>query len=121
MDGGGNEVTVALQDAYASVVRAVEVTRRRSADQVGTETVVLDLHELRSLMSATAHMMRAFQLSRYGDVVKWGAAGEPDDCGDRTPAEYVEAAQRDLVEAHELLERAATSLTSARRRMAVLR
>ncbi|WP_427891938.1 hypothetical protein ACQHIV_04495 [Kribbella sp. GL6] len=117
----GNEVTTALQGAYAGLVRAVDVARRRPDDRVDATVVVSDLHELRSLMSAAAQLMRSFRLVRYGAAVKWGPAGEPDDSGGLTPAEYVEAADRDLDEAYAHLERAAVSLTAARRRMAELR
>ncbi|MEU4191988.1 hypothetical protein AB0E69_08830 [Kribbella sp. NPDC026611] len=71
-------------------------------------------------MSAAAQMMRSFDLTRYGDLVKWGPAGEPDNPADLTPRQFVEGADADLVAAYEHLQRAAESLTAARRRMAVL-
>jgi hypothetical protein len=65
-------------------------------------------------------MMRSFDLGQYGGRVKWGSDGEPDNSGGLTPREYAEAADADLVDAFEYLQRAAGSLTSARRRLAVL-
>jgi hypothetical protein len=53
-------------------------------------------------------------------MVKWGPAGEPDDSGDLSPRQFVEAADADLGAAYEHLQRAADSLTAARRRLAVL-
>jgi hypothetical protein len=120
MDVGSNEVTAALQDAYSGLVRAVELERRRPDDRVDIAAVVSDVHELRTIMSAAAQMMRSFDLVRYGDMVKWGPAGEPDNPDGLTPRQYVEAANADLAEAYEHLQRAAESLTSARRRLAVL-
>ena len=117
---GTNEVTTALQGAYSGLLRAVELERRRPDDGVDTVEVVSDMHELRTLMSAAAQMMRSFDLTRYGDLVKWGPAGEPDNPGDLTPRQFVEAADADLGAAYENLQRAAESLTSARRHLAVL-
>jgi hypothetical protein len=120
MDVGSNEVTAALQDAYSGLLRAVELERRRRPDSVEVASVVSDIHELRTLMSAAAQMMRSFDLVRYGDSVKWGPGGEPDNPGGLTPRQYVQAADADLVDAFEHLQRAAESLTAARRRLAVL-
>lgn len=52
--------------------------------------------------------------------MKWGPTGEPDNPDDLTPRKYIEAADADLADAYEHLERAAKSLTSARRRLSVL-
>jgi hypothetical protein len=117
MDVGTNEVTAALQDAYSGLLRAVELERRRTDDSVDIAAVVSDIHELRTIMSAAAQMMRSFNLERYGQMVKRGPAGEPDGL---VPREYLEAAGADFGEAYEHLQRAAESLTSARRRLAVL-
>ncbi|WP_328519759.1 hypothetical protein [Kribbella sp. NBC_00359] len=60
------------------MLRAVELERRRTDDKVDIAAVVSDIHELRTIMSAAAQMMRSFNLERYGQMVKWGPAGAPD-------------------------------------------
>jgi hypothetical protein len=120
MDIGSNKVTYALQDAYSGLVRAVELGRRRSHDSLDIAAVVSEIHELRTIMSAAAQMMRSFDLARYGDMVTWGPAGEPDNPDGLTPRQYVEAADADVGDAYEHLRRAAASLTTARRRLAAL-
>ncbi len=120
MEAGSNEVTAALQGAYSGLLRAVELERRRPDHAIDAVAVVSDLHELRTIMSAAAHMMRSFDLTRYGDLVKWGPDGEPDNPDNLTPRQFVESADTDLSDAYEHLQRAAESLTAARRRMAVL-
>jgi hypothetical protein len=63
MDVGSNQVTAALQDAYSGLLRAVELERRRRTDNLDVAALVSDIHELRSLMSAAAQMMRSFDPS----------------------------------------------------------
>ncbi|MEV0283649.1 hypothetical protein AB0H36_05945 [Kribbella sp. NPDC050820] len=120
MDVGSNEVTAALQNAYSGLLRAVELERRRPDDHLDMQVVVSDVHEVRTLMSALAQMMRSFDLNRYGGRAKWGPGGEPDNPLELTPQQFVEAADADLVAAYEHLQRAADSLTAVRRRLAVL-
>jgi len=60
MDGGADDVTGALQQAYSGLIRAVELERRRGEEKLDTVAVVADLHELRTMMSAAAEMMRTF-------------------------------------------------------------
>ncbi|MER7246971.1 hypothetical protein [Kribbella sp. NPDC000426] len=117
----GNEVTSALQSAYGDLVRAVELTRRRPDDRIDTASVVSDLHELRVLMSAAAQMMRSFHLGQHGATVKWAPGAEPEGSDNSTPSAQLEAVEQDLLEAYQHLERAAASLTVARRRLADLR
>ena len=120
MDVGSDAVTTALQDAYSGLVRAVELERRRPDDGADLADVVSGVHELRTIMSAAAHMMNAFEVMRYADKAKWGPGGEPDNPGDLTPRQFVEAADAELTAAYEHLRQASESLTSARRRLAVL-
>ena len=120
MEAGNNEVTATLQGAYAGLLRAVELQRRRPDDAIDAVAVVSDLHELRTIMSAAAQLMRSFDLARYGELAKWGPGGEPDNPDNLTPRQFVEAADADVTAAFEHLQRAAESLTAARRRMAVV-
>jgi hypothetical protein len=120
MDGGTGDVTDALQQAYSGLLRAVELERRRRDGKLDAAAVVADLHELRTMMSAAAEMMRTFQLAGYQDSARWGPAGQPDDMNDVTPAQVISDADDDLTAAYEHLQQAAQKLTSARRRIAVL-
>ncbi|WP_433158126.1 hypothetical protein [Kribbella sp. CA-247076] len=120
MDVGSNEVTTALQAAYSGLLRAVELERRRPEDSLEAPAVVSDIHELRTIMTAASQLMLSFGLPRYGGMVKWGPAGEPDNPDNLSPRQFLEAADADLTAAYQHLQRAAESLTSARRRLSAL-
>ena len=60
-----DSVEDALQEAGAAVRHAVEILRRRPADDVAAKGLVGEFHELRTLMSTTALLMQSFGLSRF--------------------------------------------------------
>lgn len=99
----------ALQEASAALRRAVEVLRRRPADEVAAKALVAEFHELRTLMSTAGLLMSSFGLPRFAGVVQARA--------EVRPVEVLDLAETELTAASDHLGEAATRLTAARQNL----
>jgi hypothetical protein len=111
-------VVNALEQATAAVRAAVDAERARSSDDAGLRARENQLHEVRSLLSTVALMIRAFKLPELAGHVSWQETAERD-C-DVRPDKQLHLADDDLWLAQKSLTTAATHLTAARRRLADL-
>ena len=101
-----------LQEAGERLRCAVEILRRRPADDVAAKCLVDELHELRTMMSATALLMESFELPRFAMLL------HPRDRGSSTAV--LSRADADLRAAFDHLNSAAANLTAARQRLDTL-
>jgi len=88
---------------------------RRQDREVGPQTWIEELHELRTMMSAAALLMRSFGLDEYVDAVAWSDNGPPD--AELAPAELLLQADADVQSAMRHFDQAAASLTAARMKL----
>ncbi|MFC6155162.1 hypothetical protein [Kribbella jiaozuonensis] len=102
-----------LQEAGAALRHAVDVLRRRPADDVAAKYLVAEFHELRTVMSTAAILMKAFELSRFAVL-----AHQQQSSG---LAVMLDEADADLLAGSDHLNSAAVCLTSARQRLDVPR
>ena len=108
----------ALQDAGTALRHAVEVSRRRPADDVAAKALVAEFHELRTVMSTAALLMQSFALSRFAGLPR----PLPLHVGTAEGSVSVlEGADADLSAAFEHLNQAAAALTAARQKLDTLR
>ncbi|MFD3406569.1 hypothetical protein ACFWUU_38135 [Kribbella sp. NPDC058693] len=96
-----HSVEDALQQAGEALRRAVDVLRRRPADEVAAKSLVGEFHELRSLMSTAALLMKSFELTRFAAVSESGR-------------DALDGADANLTAALAYLNQAAGELTAAR-------
>jgi hypothetical protein len=104
-----------LRQAYSALCEAVEQQRRPDPD-AGPEAWVEEIHELRTLMTAAAQLVRSIDLTGMADAVDWrdADAQRHGQAHGLTPAQHLPAAQSDLAAAMDQLNQAADSLTGAR-------
>lgn len=81
-----------------------------------------EIHELRTVMSAAAHLVGSFDPSLLIETVGWSAQGPPMESGfgGATPAALLSDAQTDLADAMDHLNQSATYLTAARLKLSHL-
>jgi hypothetical protein len=108
-----NSAEEPLQEAGAALRQAVEILRRRPADDAAAKSLVAEIHELRTVMSTAALLMKSFELPRY--------AGLLDQQPNRGLSVVLEEADAELNAAFEHLNNAAASLTGARQKLDTLR
>ena len=92
-----------LQEASAALRAAVEVLRRRPADDVAAKSLVAEFHELRTLMSTVTLLTSSFGLPRFADVMH------------AERASTLQEADSELSAASDHLSQAAAHLTTARK------
>lgn len=98
-----------LQEASAALRRAVEVSRRRPADDVAAKALVAEFHELRTLMSTATLLMSSFGLPRFAGVIQSRT--------DANPGDVLDQADGELAAASDHLSQAAARLTAARQHL----
>ena len=111
-DPNSLRVLTCLQQAYSALREAVDHQPRPDPD-AGPAIWIDEIHELRTIMSASAQLVRAFDPSPFTDTVRWSGQGTPATAG-VTPAALLIAAHTDLAEAMDHLDQAAACLTAAR-------
>jgi hypothetical protein len=109
-------VQASLQQAYAALREAVDL-QRRPDPTAGPAAWVDEIHELRTIVSAAAQLVRSFELGGFAATIGWSQAGPAappaSPAAGVTPAEWLAAAQVDLADAMDHLNQAA-ALTGAR-------
>ncbi|TCC45370.1 hypothetical protein E0H73_44940 [Kribbella pittospori] len=101
-----NSAEDSLQEAGAALRHAVEILRRRPADDVAAKCLVAEVHELRSLMSTVALLMTSIELPRF--------VGWLDQQTNENAAAVLDEADADLTAAFDHLNSAAACLTGVR-------
>ena len=107
-------VIVALDQANTALRHAVDVGRTRGAGRRSPQVWNDELHELRTLLATAALMIRGVDLTEL-----IGHVTSTDD--DLKPGQVLLEADSQLQAAQDDLNRAATALTTARQKIAVLR
>lgn len=107
-DSNSRRVLACLRQAYSALREAVDL-QRRPDPAVGAAAWVEKIHELRTVMSAAAQLVRSFDPGQLIETVGWSEQGPPTESGlgGVTPAAL-------LTEAHNDLAYAMDHLTSGR-------
>lgn len=113
-DDSPDGVIAALDQANTALRHAVDAGRTRGADRRSPQLWNDELHELRTLLSTAALMIRTVDLTALV-----GQVSSADD--DLKPGQVLLEADSHLQAAQDDLNRAATALTSARQKIANLR